>query len=334
MIASVRGKLKGDGLRRRRTPIRMGASLLAAAAFLFGATTVMAATTSATVLDQGLDVPAVVDTTTAPPTTADPAPVDPAPPTVDPAPTVTPLDATPAPAADPPPPVAVDPTPAPATTTVDPAPATTPATTTTTPTATPAPDQLSPVLLAQVNAANADPAAPAKSTADVPPPTIVARTVPVVDVGSAAIPATPPPIGDEPPGALLAARNTVARPAALVPVLLPAVPVGANAPTPSPREEVTASRARPVWNEFTWRNTGSLGGGSDLNLGTRALLAIIGMLPFAPVDGPDRSAPPLTQLALLIPVLGLVAFLFATRPIADPRRRGPQSYRAVALKPG
>ena len=67
MIASVRGKVKGDGLRRRRTPIRLGASLLAAAAFLFGATTVMAATTSATVLDQGLDVPAVVDTTTAPP---------------------------------------------------------------------------------------------------------------------------------------------------------------------------------------------------------------------------------------------------------------------------
>jgi hypothetical protein len=89
-----------------------------------------------------------------------------------------------------------------------------------------------------------------------------------------------------------------------------------------------------VWNEFVWRNTGSLGGDADLGLGTRALLAIIGMLPFAPVDGPDRTAPPLSQLALLIPVMGLVAFLFATRPIVDPRRRGPQSYRAVALKPG
>jgi hypothetical protein len=188
--------------------------------------------------------------------------------------------------------------------------------------------------MAQVNAANADPATPVKSTADVPPAVTVARTVPDVGVGSAVTPATPPPMGDAPPGALVAPRQEVSRPAALVAGLLPEMPAAVNAAAPRPREEVTATRARPVWNEFVWRNVGSLGGGSDLNLGTRALLAIIGMLPFAPVDGPDRAAPPLTQLALLIPVLGLVAFLFATRPIADPRRRGPQFYRAVALKPG
>ena len=66
MIASVRGKARGDRSSRRRTPIRLGASLLAAAAFLFAANTVMAATTSATVLDQGMDVPAVTDTTATP----------------------------------------------------------------------------------------------------------------------------------------------------------------------------------------------------------------------------------------------------------------------------
>ncbi len=340
MIASVRGKAKGDGFGRRRTPIRLGASLLAAAAFLFAATTVMGATTSATVLDQGLDVPALTDTTATPtvdPNPVDPSPVDPAP---APAPTVTPLDAAPTQAADPTPaptpaatPAAADPTPAPATTT-DPAVAATPATTTTTTAATPSPDQLSPTLLAQVNSTNADPATPMKSTADVPPAVIVARTVPDVDVVSTATPAAPPPMGDAPPGALVAPRREVARPAALVAGLLPAMPADVNAAAPRPREEVTATQARPVWNVFVWRNAGGLGGGSDLNLGTRALLAIIGMLPFAPVDGPDRTAPPLTQLALLIPVLGLVAFLFATRPIADPRRRGPQSYRAVALKPG
>jgi hypothetical protein len=112
------------------------------------------------------------------------------------------------------------------------------------------------------------------------------------------------------------------------------MPPNVNAAAAPPRQEATATRARPAWNEFVWRSSGSLGGGSDLSLGTRALLAMIGMLPFAPVDGPDRTAPPLSQLALLIPVLGLIAFLFATRPLADPRRRGPHSYRAVALKPG
>lgn len=335
MIASVRGQASDDRLSRRRTPVRVGAFLLAAAGFLFAATSVMASTTSATVLDQGLDVPALVDTTsTTPaavdPTPVDPAPVDPAP--VDPAPTpvVTPLDATPTPVADP------TPTPAPAPAVVDPTPA--PAAATTTPAAAtpaqPAPDQLSPGLLAQVNAASADSATPAKTTADVPPTPTVARTVADIDVWSAATPAAPPPIGDVPPGALVAARKEVPRPAALVPVLLPPTPANVNAAAPSVREEATATRARPVWNEFVWRSAGGLPGDSDLGLGTRALLAIIGMLPFAPIDGPDRTAPPSSQLALLIPVLALVAFLFATRPIVDPRRRSPQTYRAVALKPG
>lgn len=324
---------------RRRTPIRLGAFLLVVAAFLVGATSAFAATTSATVLDQGFDVLTVADTsaTTAPvvdPPVVDPpaapAPADNAPVETAPIPTVTPLDAAPTPAPDPAPTtpvVAADPAP-PATTTTaaDPTPAATPA--------QPAPDQLSPGLLAQVNAASPDTAAATKSTADAPPAVTVARTVPDIDVGTAATPAAPPPIGDAPPGALIALRKAIPRPAALVPELLPGTPTTVTAAGPAPREEVTATRARPVWNEFVWRSTGSLGGSADLGLGTRALLAIIGMLPFAPVEGPDRTAPPLSQLALLIPVMGLVAFLFATRPIVDPRRRGPQSYRAVALKPG
>ena len=328
---------------RRHMPLRLGAFLLVVVAFLVGATSAFAATTSATVLDQGFDVLTVADTsaTTQPvdPPVVDPpaapAPVDNAPVETAPTPAVTPLDATPTPTPDPAPatPV-VAPDPAPPTT------ATTATTTTADPTpaattpAQPAPDQLSPGLLAQVNAATPDAAAATKSTADAPPAATVARTVPDIDVGTAATPAAPPPIGDEPPGALIALRKAIPRPTALVPVLLPGTPTTVNAAGPAPREEVTATRARPVWNEFVWRSTGNLGGSADLGLGTRALLAIIGMLPFAPVDGPDRTAPPLSQLALLIPVMGLVAFLFATRPIVDPRRRGPQSYRAVALKPG
>lgn len=323
---------------RRRTPIRLGAFLLVVAAFLVGATSAFAATTSATVLDQGFDVLTVADTsaTTAPvvdPPVVDPpaapAPADNAPVETAPIPTVTPLDAAPTPAPDPAPTtpvVAADPAPPATTTAAADTPAATPA--------QPAPDQLSPGLLAQVNAASPDTAAATKSTADAPPAVTVARTVPDIDVGTAATPAAPPPIGDAPPGALIALRKAIPRPAALVPELLPGTPTTVTAAGPAPREEVTATRARPVWNEFVWRSTGSLGGSADLGLGTRALLAIIGMLPFAPVEGPDRTAPPLSQLALLIPVMGLVAFLFATRPIVDPRRRGPQSYRAVALKPG
>jgi hypothetical protein len=354
MIARVRELGRGDRSTRRRAPVRLGTLLLVAAAFFVAGTSAMAATTSVAV-DQGLDVSAVADTTTAAvdpapvaPAPADPAPADPAP--ADPAPSVQPLDAVPAPAPDPPPATAVTPAPAPVTVTPDPVPTTTPAATTgttataattstsatstpvTSATAQPAPDQLSPGLLAQVSPVSAD-VAPSKGSGD-PPPIAVARTIADIEIGSAATPAMPPPVGDEPPGALAALRKLIPRPAALVPVLMPDVPAGAAAAAPPPRQEVTATRARPVWTQYVWRDVGRLGGGSDLGLSTRALLAIIGMLPFAPVDGPDRTAPPLSQLALLIPVLALVAFLFATRPIADPRRRGPQSYRAVALKPG
>lgn len=334
MIASVRGKAKDGGLSRLRTPIRLGACLLAAAAFLFAATSGMAATTDPPVVDQGMPVVGDTASSGVDPATATTATTDPA---LTPAPPTAPLGAPPATTADPtltatsvPP---ADATPAAPTTTTAPAPTALDPAATTTAAQAPTPDQLSPALLAQVSAASAEPSTPPKSTADAPPPVTVARARPDVDVGSGAKPAPPPPMGDEPP-LLAATRQKASRSAALVAGLLPAAPAGANTAAPPPREEVTATRARPVWNEFVWRNAGSLGDGPDLNLGTRALLAIIGMLPFAPVDGPDRTVPPQTQLALLIPVLGLVAFLFATRPIADPRRRGPQSYRAVALKPG
>lgn len=324
MIASVRGQAHCDWLSRRRAPIRVVTALVAALAFAIGAGSAAAASTAV------LDVAPAVDVATAP----QPPPVDPAQP-----PPVLPLDAastpTPVPA-----PVAVDPALAPVATappaTVDPTlPPTPPATPTpTTPAAPavqaePAPDQLSPGLLAQVNAAATDVAGPPKSSADTPPVINPTRTKTKTDE---AAPAAPPPSGDQPPGVLVGARKELPRLAALVPSLVPVTPPRTDAGAAAPRRTATVTRAGPIWHQFLWRDIGAGDGPSDL--GTRALLAIIGILPFAPVDGPDRTVPPASQLALLIPVLGFVAFLFATRPIADPRRRGPHRYRAVALKPG
>ena len=326
MIASVRGKAQGDRLSRRRAPIRIATALLAAAAFAIGATSAMATTTTTTtVIDPGTSQPAttvdttpVVDPALADTTSSSTVALDPAP-----APTPDPTTVVADPVA-PVPPAPVDPV----------APTTAPATTTTTTPAAPAepaPDQLSPVLLAQVNGTAADAAVPPNAAADIPPvsnPTRTAADAPNL----AAKPAPPPPTGDAPPGALVGARKGISRLAALVPSLVPFSPTSADRGVATPPREATATRASPVWNQFIWRDVGA--GGNSPNLGTRALLAMIGILPFAPVDGPDHVTPPSSQLALLIPVLGLVAFLFATRPIFEPRRRAPRLYRAVALRPG
>ena len=323
MVASVRGKAQGDSLSRRRAPIRIATALLAAAAFAIGATSAMAATTTTTVIDAGTSQPAtkldttpVVDPALADTTSSSTLALDPAPaPTPDPTTVL----------ADPVAPTPVDPV----------APTTAPPTTTTTTTsaaaAEPTPDQLSPVLLAQVNGTAADAAVPPNAAADIPPVSNPTRTT--ADAPNpAAKPAPPPPTGDAPPGAVVGARKGISRLAALVPSLVPFAPTSADRGVSTPPREATATRANPVWNQFIWRDVGA--GGDSPNLGTRALLAMIGILPFAPVDGPDRVTPPSSQLALLIPVLGLVAFLFATRPIVEPRRRAPRLYRAVALRPG
>ena len=320
-MASGRGQAQGDRVSGRRTPMRIATVLVAAVAFsIAGAASAVAATTTATVTDPGLVAPAPA-TDVAPA----PAPVGPAPAPA-PAPVAAPVPAAPVD----PVPVAVPVPAAP----VDPA-STTPATTTPPPAqAEPAPDQLSLALLAQANATAADStAAPSKTTADVPPVINPARTSADTDAAHAASkPAAPPPAGDKPPVALVGVRREIPLVVALVPSLVPVVTASADPGATRPRGEAAATRASPVWNQFVWRDIGAGGGSSDL--GTRALLAIIGILPFAPVDGPDRTVPPPSQLALLIPVLALVAFLFATGPIVDPRRRGPHLYRAVALKPG
>lgn len=317
MIASVRGKAKGDTTRRRRAPIRILTAVLAAAAFALGATSAMA-DPSAPVIDPAQTSPVVVDPTAG---SIDPAaattltPVDPT--QVPPGPVAPPVDPAAIPVANVPPPVDPAATPLPA---VTPPPA---------PPADPAPDQLSPGLLAQVNNAAIDQAAPSKPSADIPPAITPTRTT-ADAVGSslAAKPATPPPIGDVPPATLVNARKGVP----LVPSLVPVATAGTERAAAAAHREATVTRAGPVWHQFIWRDAGT--GTDSTNLGTRALLAIIGILPFAPVDGPDRSVPPASQLALLIPVLVLAGFLFATRPIDEPRRRAPHRYRAVALKPG
>ena len=322
MIGSVRGKAKGDTTRRRRAPIRAVTAVLAAAAFALGATSAMA-DPSAPVIDPAQTspasaAPAAVSIDPAAATTL--TPVDPT--QVPPGPVAPPVDPAATPVANVPPPVDPAATPPPVVTTPPPAPP-----------ADPAPDQLSPALLAQVNSAAIDQAAPSKPSADIPPAITPTRTTgDGVGPSLAARPATPPPIGDVPPATLVNTRKGVPRLAPLVPSLVPVATAGTGRAAAAAHREATVTRAGPVWHQFIWRDAGT--GTDSTNLGTRALLAIIGILPFAPVDGPDRTVPPASQLALLIPVLALAGFLFATRPIDEPRRRAPHRYRAVALKPG
>jgi hypothetical protein len=204
-----------------------------------------------------------------------------------------------------------------------------PATTTIAPPVEPVPDQLSPELLAQVST----PATFTPLAADAPP--VIQPTRTTADTRRAAEvaakPTLPPPTGDKPPNAVAGAEKNGPRLAALVSSLVPAAPGTPDQGVTPPRQEAPATRASAVWDRFVWRNAAV--GSDSSDLGTRALLAIIGVLPFAPVEGPDRTAPS-SQIALLIPVLGLVAFLFATCLIVDPRRRGQHRYLAVALKPG
>lgn len=316
-MVSGRRQAQGDGVNRRRAPRRIAIAVLAALAFAIGAASAVADPTSVATLDV---VASTVDVAPAPA----PAPALPA---TDP--TVAPVDttATPTPTTDPattpvaPAPLPVDTT---APVTVD------PATTTIAPPVEPVPDQLSPELLAQVSTpATFTPAAPA---ADAPP--LVQPTRNTADTGAAEVaakPTVPPPVGDAPPNAVAGAAKNGPRLAALVSSLVPPARETADQVVTLPRQEAPATRASAVWDRFVWRSAAV--GSDSSDLGTRALLAIIGVLPFAPVDGQDRTAPS-SQLALLIPVLGLVAFLFATCLIVDPRRRGQHRYLAVALKPG
>jgi len=319
MVVSGRRQAQGDRVIRRRAPRRIAIAVLAAIAFAIGAASAMADPTSVAVTDAGLDVVASpVDVAPAP----EPAPVVPA---ADP--TVAPVDATP-----PPPPDPALATVAPAPLPVDTATPVTvdPATTTTAAPVEPVPDQLSPELLAQVST----PATftPSALAADAPPVVQPTRKTAETDAAEvAAKPTLPPPTGDKPPNAVSGAAKNGPRLVALVSSLVPVARKTADQTVTPPRQEAPATRASAVWDRFVWRNAAV--GSDSSDLGTRALLAIIGVLPFAPVDGPDRNAPS-SQLALLIPVLGLVAFLFATCLIVDPRRRGQHRYLAVALKPG